>query len=307
MRLKVVNKSIQKIISIQDDSQVSQLLKLLETDGIISHSNNLIIKSGFPPKPINLSNLQEQILDLGIRPGDKLIIEENGTNGQVQQATSTSTKQKIELTKPSQDISTSQTSLKIPNTKGSIHLHKIDDDNSCLFNSIAYLTQSSINLREIIQQYILSNPETYNDAILGKPIQEYIKWILKPTSWGGAIELQILSTFFDITIHSIDVENNRIDSFNPDAQEFIVVLFTGIHYDCIIYKDNIKETRIFNKSNNEILQYSQKLSQGLNHKGYVTNTNTFQVKCKQCGLVLKGEKEINRHATIVKHFDFGEV
>ncbi len=50
----------------------------------------------------------------------------------------------------------------------------------------------------MVASAILSNPIQYNEAILGRPIDEYIEWILKPNSWGGAIELAILSELLEL-------------------------------------------------------------------------------------------------------------
>ena len=44
-----------------------------------------------------------------------------------------------------------------------------------------------------VARRILADPVTFNDAILGKPMEEYAAWIQKDESWGGAIELTILA------------------------------------------------------------------------------------------------------------------
>lgn len=46
---------------------------------------------------------------------------------------------------------------------------------------------------------------------------KYIATILKPSTWGGAIELGILAKHFNTEIASIDVETGRIDQFSPSA------------------------------------------------------------------------------------------
>ena len=69
-------------------------------------------------------------------------------------------------------------------------------DNSCLFSSFAYVTTQSRGgaqqLRQLIAETVAADPETYNEAFLGKTNAEYCAWILRPDSWGGAIELSIL-------------------------------------------------------------------------------------------------------------------
>ena len=74
-------------------------------------------------------------------------------------------------------------------------------DNSCLFRAIAYLlhpevvvlgcpaaqvpTPLATSLRTVVANTVLSNPETYSEAMLGKPPADYATWIQKSESWGG--------------------------------------------------------------------------------------------------------------------------
>lgn len=306
MRLKVVTKKDQAVLSIDDESIVEQLLDKLVQEGIVQNEDEFNIKAGFPPKNLDLVG-GNKLLDLGVRAGDKLIIEEikKGSDDVVEEP-APAKKQKIELTPKSIE----KGAKSVPFGDGSVDLHTIPDNNSCLFESLKYLTKTSVDLREIVAQYIMADPINYNDAILGKPVEEYVQWITKKTSWGGAIELQILSSFLNVTVNSIDVETGRVDSFNPDASKYIVVLYTGIHYDAVVFKEHGKETTIFDKTSklgSDFIGGAKSLAKGLNHKGYVTNTNTFKVKCKTCGSVLDGEKGVTEHASKAGHFDFGEV
>lgn len=60
---------------------------------------------------------------------------------------------------------------------------------------------------------------------------------MKPSSWGGAIELGILASHYRTEIASIDVETGRIDHFSPPEKDSTgmrcVVLYSGIHYDAV--------------------------------------------------------------------------
>jgi ubiquitin thioesterase OTU1 len=46
----------------------------------------------------------------------------------------------------------------------------------------------------------------------------YIATILKPATWGGAIELGILAKHYGTEIASIDVETGRFDRFEPPLE-----------------------------------------------------------------------------------------
>ena len=100
---------------------------------------------------------------------------------------------------------------------------------------------------------IRKDPETYNEAILGcllscvhlfgasltyvrcrYPPSEYIARILKPDTWGGAIELTVLAKHYGTEIASIDVETGRIDHFSPGDMGSgmrCLMIYSGIHYD----------------------------------------------------------------------------
>lgn len=88
-------------------------------------------------------------------------------------------------------------------------------------------------MREIIAQHVTNDKETYNEAILGRPNPDYCDWIRKPSSWGGAIEVSILSNYYGVEIDVVDITNALINRFGED-KEFgmrAFLLFDGIHYD----------------------------------------------------------------------------
>jgi len=88
-------------------------------------------------------------------------------------------------------------------------------------------------MRQLVADVITSQPEEYNDAILGKPINEYCKWILDPNSWGGAIEIAILSNYFGFEIVVVNSTTGNISRFGEDKgyEQRVFLLFDGIHYD----------------------------------------------------------------------------
>jgi len=60
---------------------------------------------------------------------------------------------------------------------------------------------ASENLRNLVKIEISSNPEFYEEAILGKSICDYVDWITNPASWGGEIEISILSKHFKVVCY----------------------------------------------------------------------------------------------------------
>ncbi len=67
-----------------------------------------------------------------------------------------------------------------------------------------------------------------------RPPADYISTILKPATWGGAIELGILAAHYKTEICSIDVETGRVDHFpaGPHGSGMrCILIYSGIHYD----------------------------------------------------------------------------
>jgi ubiquitin thioesterase OTU1 len=88
-------------------------------------------------------------------------------------------------------------------------------------------------MRQIIAESVSNDPDNYYEAILGKPNPEYCQWILKPDSWGGAIELAVLSNFYGLEIAVVDTLNAIINRFGEDQHyaQRVFLMFDGIHYD----------------------------------------------------------------------------
>ena len=57
--------------------------------------------------------------------------------------------------------------------------------------------------------------------------------ILMPDSWGGAIEISILSQYFNVEIAVVDTQSCRIDRFGEDKfyKERVFLYYDVIHYD----------------------------------------------------------------------------
>jgi len=197
----------------------------------------------------------------------------------------------------------------------------VPDDNSCLFSSIALIFEQDITkaqkMRQVVAEGIRGDLETYNEAILGAPRDKYITTILKPSTWGGAIELGILAKHFNTEIASIDVETGRIDQFSPSAggTDRCIVVYSGIHYDAATLAPMVDAPDEWHQSifpiesadaSDPILEAAKKLATILRERKAFTNTATFDLKCEQCGKGLKGEKDARAHAQETGHVRFGE-
>lgn len=63
-----------------------------------------------------------------------------------------------------------------------------------------------------------------------RPATDYVETILSPKSWGGAIELAILSDHYQAEIMSFDVQTGRVDKFGEGSgyQNCVLIVYSGI-------------------------------------------------------------------------------
>lgn len=186
--------------------------------------DNMDVLIGFPPVPLQHGN-ESSLLEAGISSGDTLIIKKNQTS-------------KEDISKEKDII------LRNAPSERNGHLKKqpVPADNSCLFSSIYYALNGKLDessscapiMRQIVAEKIASDNEYYNTAFLGdKSNEDYCNWIKDENSWGGAIELAILSNHHETEIIVLDSINAILNRFGEDKNysQRILLLFDGIHYD----------------------------------------------------------------------------
>ena len=84
----------------------------------------------------------------------------------------------------------------------------VEPNGNCLFASIGFLvagecTPAAAALqRESVVAALLSEPDTYSDAVLGCARDDYIEMIGRNATWGGAIELGLLSKLHNLEVRT---------------------------------------------------------------------------------------------------------
>ena len=217
LRIKVKSSEGEKVMNMNQDSTFYTLLQELGLE-------NANFKAGFPVKSLNYS--RDDLIKDYLKNGDSVLMED-------------CVKQFKELN-PSEMPGYPQRGTlvngdAIQTFEGILVVRPIKDDNSCLFRCIAQimLNDNSDNvsrLRQVVVDNIRSHPELYSEAILGRPIDEYCDWILKPNSWGGAIEIGIFSNQFKTSIFACDATSGNIIRFG-DYPNGCFVMYSGIHYE----------------------------------------------------------------------------
>jgi ubiquitin thioesterase OTU1 len=271
--------------------------------------SNPLAHSSAPPPPDIVKSLpsQQNSAPTTQRAGDFLD----------QQLSLNPSKQKVGV------IDSNPPEIPVPNLGGVMVLRVMPDDNSCMFRALSSAvlgseTDGMVELRSVVAQTIQAQPEIYSEAVLAKEPTEYCKWITREDSWGGGIELSILSQHFDIEICSVNVQDVRIDRFNEGRSTRCILVYSGIHYDvCAVTPfagaEPEFDRKVFDvvkmgdeETDGGALEAARELCKVLQGRHYFTDTHRFDVQCGICGQAGKGEKWAVQHAKSTGHTDFTE-
>lgn len=203
--------------------------------------------------------------------------------------------------------------------EGMLMRQTVPSDNSCLFTSVNYcITGGELDhkvapaLRKIIADHVGKDETTYNDGFLGRPNSEYCTWIMNEEHWGGAIELSVLSQYYEIEIVAVDTIHLRLNRFGEDKDydQRILLIYDGIHYDALKYEPNDHRKPImtlFLTSEERVLSLALQLAREAKQSHQFTDVQNFTLKCMDCGTRLTGQTEAQSHAQNTGHVNFGEI
>jgi len=345
LRVRIRGPSGQSTASFDDNATVETLRKQITESTSLSAFD---VKCGYPPKPFHLDQYERTKLltELDIKlNGEQLLVTRADGPTTTKQASdvkdqrshvaspnkvpqtlrskqnaskaasaepaaplSLTRKQNLEMTDPPE--------IFVPDIGGTLVLRIMPDDNSCLFRAISSAVMSDLDavteLRSIVAETIQADPDTFSKAVLdNKSPDSYCRWIRSQDSWGGQVELVILSQHFGVEICSIDVQSLRVDRYNEGASTRCFVVYSGIHYDTIalslpgmLPEEDVKQFEAPIKD--EVLPKAMDLCRKLQERHYFTDTSGFQLKCNDCGAKLVGERGATKHAASTGHYNFGE-
>ncbi|KPP66732.1 ubiquitin thioesterase OTU1-like [Scleropages formosus] len=274
--------------------------KVEELTGIPCNVQKIMV--GYPPSSLDLRNGEAHLKDYPIKSGDTLIIEEEKNKPKPQASAAGGKGPQLE----SQPV---------------LARHVVPADNSCLFTSIYYVVEGGVydpgcapEMRNLIAQIVASNPSAYSEAVLGKNNEEYCAWIRRDDTWGGAIEVSILSKFYQCEICVVDTQTVRVDRFGEDAgyQKRVLLIYDGIHYDPLQRETPGAEgapppQTIFSTADDVVLAQALELADEARRKRQFTDVNRFALRCMVCQMGLVGQAEAREHAKETGHANFGEV
>lgn len=236
LTLKLKTKDGQHVLKTEGSSTLAVLkTKIYEVTGW-ERGVELLLLHGFPPKVLSCED-SNSLDGAGIKNGDILIVEEKPISAEERQA-----KEAAERLLQDQILASELAAqAEAGDGAGIMMKQEVPADNSCLFTSIGFAMNGRVDtdngqfMRQIIANAVTSDPQTYTEGFLGRENTEYAAWIQQDDTWGGAIEVSILSKFYGIEFDVVDITNVMINRFGEDqnygCRAFL--LFDGIHYDPI--------------------------------------------------------------------------
>lgn len=310
MRLKCLHSRGQSVLQLADTATLDVLLHSIETETGIP-IQQVRIKMGFPPRDVPLEDPTALIGTMGFHNGETLRVEEGPL------ATPP-----VDLTgslPPPLSIVPDSLEATMFREGGKMVKRVIAADNSCLFNAIQYICEGNhsrdgaSHLRRLIARAVTSDPAKFNSAVLEKPPEEYARWVVKPESWGGAIELAILSEHFQTQIRCLDVQTARTHTFGETASfpRCVYTIYDGIHYDAVAFQvceaaPEDMDITVFSPADDSVLQGCLLLVADLQRQRQFTDVGSFTLRCLVCQVGLKGQAEAQDHAKATGHANFSE-
>ncbi|XXH01171.1 hypothetical protein Hte_007524 [Hypoxylon texense] len=333
-------------VEIDDGATVSQLLDALKTSTGLA---DVTVKYGWPPKALEAHQFETSLQELGLQRESLTIapVGNSATDASAAAAPIPTTEGSREPTQKTTDrgnaslsstqpMATAQSSMGIkdqnisvpmPETNSTLVLRIMPDDNSCMFTAVggalrglqsaADKNYSAHELRRIVVDHIQANPDKYSAAILGKPVAAYCRNMLQPDTWGGEIELAILSELFAVEISVVDVKTTnvwRVGEGNGYEMRCVIV-YSNVHYDRLaeVFVDGQEEmdfdvTRWAVDASDHVLAHAQELCRILRDQyHYFTSTSDFIVQCDICKWVGQGQESVIKHVNQTGHQSITEI
>lgn len=294
------------------------------------------LRSGFPPRPLDLAASPLSTLEsLGIKDRESItlvegpyrdlppppVVAEPALQAAAPSPTSPPAAAPAPVTVPAPAPVVQQQPVRHYATVPAEAVEEVERlvipaDNSCLFAAIISALGlqrelKPVDLREAVKRKILSDPSALDaecQADSGRGSLQYAEWIVKPDSWGGFVDMHILSQHLNVQICAICIRTLRVESFPNESpwQARVFLLYDGIHYDTIMAVTQAGKAGIFNVKDEFSLNRAVVVAAELQEAKQFTDTANFTLQCQHCFALLKGEADAQKHAKETKHFNFQE-
>jgi ubiquitin thioesterase OTU1 len=304
---------------------VGELVRLVaEKTGI--EASRLELRSGFPPQALDLRVASDTPLAaLNLRSGDTVQAAESSAGaaaaGAAAAEAAPSGSAAAAGAAPSAPVSSAaRDAVAFADGSGFCLTRRIiASDNSCLFNAVGYVLSLSRTrapeLRRVVADAVAADEETFCEAALGRGNAEYCRWIMERDSWGGALELSILSKHAGKEICACDIQTKRIDMYgHGDWPERVFLLYDGLHYDALVvsvFEGAPEELDVtchpVDAPNAAALDAAvAELVAAAHEARAFTDTQGFTLRCIVCREGVRGQAAAAAHAAKTGHTNFGE-
>ena len=352
-----------QVVSVADDATFEDLQRTIATSvlGMSSETDaplpeHMRILFGFPPREITDIPATAQLSTTDLARGGSLRVKTGDTTTQHAPTTAATTSGQATTeattgatTEAAATVTTataSPLSTSTPVARGGSQQHAatpkphplrvtVPADNSCLFRSIIFLADCPpggmsaitddevMTMRLLVASLIQSDPDRFNEAVLGRPVQEYLAWITDSSHWGGYIELTALARALRVTIRAIDVKTLRTEEYVgvEGCDECCYVLYDGVHYDPLVMAmpgqgggvvgggqdgDEAHMVKQFSCMDEETKGAMLAFARELHELRQFTDVNDFALMCLDCSKGLKGQEEARLHSMQTGHINFCE-
>ena len=297
VRLRVRHKTKSAVLEgFTSNSKLSELKKAIEQKTGVLQCNQVLL-SGYPPKELRYFTSSATLREAGIKSADIIIVNEIALE-----------ERRI------RDVQQRDGAAHRTAKEGEFLREQVASNNSCLFQSVGVLVDGGITssgeLRQVVAGVIASDPSTYTSTVLEQDRTDYIKWIQLDTSWGGAIELCILSEYFHVELDVVDVQTLRIDKFGHGKgySDKAYMIYNGIHYDpLLLKKPNGEKVGRLPCSDDHYSLLALQVAKDLHNAEDFVDLSSFSLRCLECNKLLTGQRDAIQHAQQTKHNKFGEV
>ena len=212
----------------------------------------------------------------------------------------------------------------------------VDRDHSCLFSSVAYLTdrqnfndKSASTYRGMIVNYLLTNEieesclinegdngYSPSDKESSSIKEQYIQTISNSNTWGGQNELEMFSTIFQIQIIVYDTKTNETYKIGQDYENRIYLLWTRTHYDPLVMNidessDPATDLTIFKSSDattyNKFKELGKSIAEESVKRKSSEDSTPMLLKCTDCNEIFNSKSTATDHARAVDHWNFKQL
>lgn len=274
----------------------------------------LVIRAGFPPKPLDLTT--DATAASALASGEVLTVGGDPPSAAAPAPPSATPAAPAPASPPASAPAapSADTDYDSITASGSVVERVVPDDNSCLFRSVAGIVHNDWHaapgpLRRLCADAVAADPDFYTADVLQRGNAEYCAWIMRETAWGGQIELAVLSAHFGVELAAWDLRSMVVHRYGEGKYGTVGFLcFDGLHYNFIALEiSGIPDVTKFPSDDVVAFRKAEAVAKARHDNSDFTDVNSFKLKCGQCGTVVRGERAAQDHGNATGHTRFEEV